>query len=175
MDSPDKTEYFVQQIAEHQNRLHGYVFSLLGDHSRAADVLQETNMILWRKIGEFDMDKPFLPWAFTIARFQVLAHLRDSKRERVLLDAELAESISAVAEKQASRVDLLQEALRPCLETLSENNRELIEKKYLRSMSVRDIATAVDRTVGAVKLALLRSRRHLADCVQLRLASEGEQ
>ena len=91
MTRTDKTEHFVQQLATHQNRLYGYVYSLLGDHSRAADVLQETNIVLWRKIDEFQTDKSFLPWAFAIARFQVLAHLRDHNRDRLLLDAELAE------------------------------------------------------------------------------------
>lgn len=174
MSVTDKTEHFVQQLAEHQNRLYGYVFSLLGDHARAADVLQETNMVLWRKIDEFDVDKPFLPWGFAIARFQVLANVRDQKRDKLLLDAELAEAISAEAETQADQLDELRGALRPCLETLTTGNRELIERRYLRSMSIAELADAVDRSVSAVKVALMRSRRRLAECIQVRLAAEGE-
>ena len=75
MSASDKTEQFVQQLAENQNRLYGYVYSLVGDHAQAADVVQETNMVLWRKLDEFDPQRPFLPWAFTIGRFQVLAHI----------------------------------------------------------------------------------------------------
>ena len=175
MTESDKTEHFVQQLAEHQNRLYGYVFSLLGDHSRAADVLQETNMVLWRKIGEFDAEKPFLPWAFAIARFQVLAHPRDQKRDRLLLDAELAAAISEEAGKQTGTLDEFRQALRLCLDTLTAGNRELVERRYVKSMSIADIAAAVDRTVSAVKVALMRSRRQLADCIEVRMAAEGEQ
>lgn len=174
MTESDTTEHFVQQLAKHQNRLYGYVFSLLGDHSRAADVLQETNLVLWRKIGEFNADRPFLPWAFAIARFQVLAHLRDRKRDRLLLDAELAATISEEAETQAGQLDEFRQALRICLETLTAGNRELVEQRYLKSMSIAEISTTVDRTVSAVKVGLMRSRRHLADCIQMRLAAEGE-
>ncbi|MHC4875320.1 MAG: sigma-70 family RNA polymerase sigma factor [Planctomycetota bacterium] len=174
MTESDKAEQFVQQLAEHQNRLYGYVFSLLGDHTRAADVLQETNMILWRKVDEFDVARPFLPWAFAIARFQVLAHVRDQKRDKLLLDAELAEAISGEAETQTDQLEQLRKALRPCLETLTSTNRELIEQRYLRSMSIAELAAAVDRSVSAVKVALMRSRRHLAECIQVRLATEGE-
>ncbi len=174
MTDSDKTEHFVQELATHQNRLYGYVYSLLGDHSRAADVLQETNLVLWRKIDEFQIDKAFLPWAFAIARFQVLAHLRDKKRDRLLLDAELAEAICEESERQAEKLDDLREALRPCLTTLTDGNRELVERKYFRGMSVADIAFEVDRTVSAVKVALLRSRRHLSDCIQRRLTAEGD-
>lgn len=174
MTGSDNTEHFVQQLAEQQNPLYGYIYSLLGDHSRTADVLQETNMVLWRKIDEFDCDRPFLPWAFAVARFQVLAHLRDDKRDRMLLDAELAEVISDESAKQAGQLDHFREALRPCMETLTVSNRDLIEKKYFRSMTIAEIAASVDRTVSAVKVALLRCRRHLAECVEGRLAAEGE-
>ena len=174
MASSDKTEHFVQQLATHQNRLYGYVFSLLGDHSRTADVLQETNIVLWRKIDEFQADKAFLPWAFTIARFQVLAHLRDRKRDRLLLDAELVETISVETERQAEHLDQFREALRPCMGTLSDGNRDLVERRYFRAMSIAEIAQEVDRTASAVKVALLRSRRHLSECIQRRMLAEGD-
>lgn len=173
MTSQDNTEHFVQQLTAHQNRLHGYVFSLLGDHSRAADVLQETNFVLWRKIGEFEVDKPFLPWAFAIARFQVLAHLRDQKRDRLLLDAELVEAVSVESERQAEHLEELRHALRPCLTTLTAGNRDLVERRYFRGMSIANIAQDVDRTVSSVKVALLRSRRFLSECIQRRMVAEG--
>ncbi len=173
MEPSDKSETFVRELTEHQNRLYGYVFSLLGDHSRAADVVQETNLVLWRKIDEFQPDRPFLPWAFAIARFQVLAHLRDKQRDRLLLDAELAEALSSEAARQAGQLDSLREALRPCLRALTATNRELIEGRYFRAMSVADLAASSDRSVGAVKVALLRIRRQLAACVENRLATEG--
>lgn len=172
MTDSEKTEYFVQQLAEHQNRLYGYVFSLVGDHSRAADVLQETNIVLWRKIDEFQIDRPFLPWSFAIARFQVLAHLRDRKRDRLLLDAELAEAISEESGRQAGQLDRFREALRPCMETLTAGNRNLVEHRYFRELSIAEIAETVERTASSVKVALLRSRRHLAECIQMRLAAE---
>lgn len=172
MSASDKTEQFVQQLAENQNRLYGYVYSLVGDHAQAADVVQETNMVLWRKLDEFDPQRPFLPWSFAIARFQVLAHIRDRKRDRMLLDEELAEALSVEAERQAGQLEGIRKALRPCLETLTAGNRELIEKKYFRGLSIQAIAEAVERTAGSVKVALLRTRRHLAECIEGRLAAE---
>lgn len=172
MSASDKTEQFVQQLAENQNRLYGYVYSLVGDHAQAADVVQETNMVLWRKLGEFDPQRPFLPWAFAIARFQVLAHIRDRKRDRLLLDEELAQALSVEAERQAGQLEGIRKALRPCLETLTAGNRELIEKKYFRGLSIQAIADAVERSAGSVKVALLRTRRHLAECIEGRLAAE---
>ncbi len=174
MNETNVTEQFVRQLTDHQNRVYGYVYSLLGNHSQANDVVQETNLVLWRKIDEFDPQKSFLPWALAIARFQVLAHLRDRKRDRLLLDAELAEAVSREAERQADSFEDVRAALRPCLQTLTDSSRDLVERRYFRGMSIAEISQAVDRTMSSVKVALLRSRRHLADCIQTRLTTEGE-
>ncbi|QEG22458.1 sigma-70 family RNA polymerase sigma factor [Mariniblastus fucicola] len=173
MAPSEKSERFVSLLTEHQNRIYGYVYSLLGDHSRASDVVQEVNLTLWRKIDEFEDDRPFLPWAFGVARFQVLAHLRDRKRDRLLLDAELAESLSGQLEKSATQIDSVRVALRGCLQELSPSNRQLIEERYFKALPVEQVAQTSDRTVGAIKVALLRIRRQLAQCVQKRSAMEG--
>jgi len=170
---PQNSEQFVRQLTESQNRIYGYVYSLLGDHSRSADVVQEVNLVLWRKIGEFDSSRPFLPWAFGIARMQVLAHLRDSKRDRLLLDAELAESLSPQVETASAQFDAVHAALRNCLQELSPKNRQLIESRYFHQQSVVHVAESAGRTTGAVKVALLRIRQSLADCVRRRIAAEG--
>ncbi len=173
METSDTTEQFVRNLTEHQNRLYGYVYSLLGDRNRAADVVQETNLVMWRKANEFQPDKPFLPWAFAIARFQVLAHLRDHKRDRMLLDAELVEILSEDTQRTASQIDSIRDALRQCLLLQTPGNRELIEQRYHGAMSIADIAEAMNRTVGSIKVALLRVRRQLAECIQHRLATES--
>jgi RNA polymerase sigma-70 factor, ECF subfamily len=172
MDEPDTNEQFVGQLTEHQNRIYGYVYSLLGDHSRAADVVQETNLVLWRKIDEFQPDRPFLPWAFAIARFQVMACLRDRKRDRLLLDAELVEVMSDEVERKAEQLDAIRAALRHCLQALSTSNRDLVDRRYYRGMSLATVSAATDRSIGSIKVALLRIRQQLAECVQKRLTAE---
>lgn len=167
---PDTTEKFVHQLTENQNRLFAYIFSLLGDHSRAADVLQETNLVLWRKLDEFRPEAPFLPWAFAVARFQVMAHLRDHKRDRCLLDAELIEAFGDQLETHAARIEETQAALRDCLRALGDENRALIEQRYFHSQSIQAIAGSLNRGVSAVKVALLRARRQLGTCIEKRLA-----
>ncbi|WP_085979977.1 sigma-70 family RNA polymerase sigma factor [Rhodopirellula sallentina] len=169
MTAENKTEQFVQHLTEHQTRLYGYVYSLLGNHSRASDVVQETNLVLWRKIDEFDPGKPFTPWAFGIARYQVLSNIRDHGRERLLVDSELAEQLSGVLEIEMERLDDYRVPLRTCLGRLDEENRALIHRRYFREQSIADIAESVGRTNGAVKVALTRVRQKLFKCVSQQL------
>ncbi|EMI41471.1 RNA polymerase sigma-70 ECF-like, Rhodopirellula baltica [Rhodopirellula sp. SWK7] len=165
----NRTEQFVQHLTEHQPRLYGYVYSLLGNHSRASDVVQETNLVLWRKIDEYDPAKPFSSWAFGIARYQVLSSIRDQGRERVLIDSELAEQLSGILEVEMDRLDEYRTPLRHCLARLDEEHRALIHQRYFREQSIADIAAALGRTSGAVKVALTRVRQKLFRCVSEQL------
>ncbi|MEM8668993.1 MAG: sigma-70 family RNA polymerase sigma factor [Planctomycetota bacterium] len=175
IESPrGKSERFVRQLTEHQNRLYGYVYSLLGDHARASDVVQETNLVLWRKIDEFDPEKPFVPWAFATARFQVLAHLRDQNRDRVLLDAELAESLSGQVSDQASQIDSVRQALRGCMQRLSEEHQQMLHSRYSTGKPIAEMATISGRSVSSIKVSLMRIRRQLSECIENRLATEAD-
>ncbi len=173
MDQSEATERFVRNLTENQTRLYGYIYSLLGDHSKTADVVQETNLVLWRKLDEFQTQASFLPWAFAIARFQVLAHLRDQNRDRVLLDAELVESMSHDIERHSEKIESMREALRQCLQSLTEKNRQLIEFRYFHCQSIQELAGATNRSESAMKVALMRIRRQLTECVRKRLATES--
>lgn len=51
MDQPDKE--FVYQRTDWQYRLFGYLVTLLASLHDARDVLQETNLVLWRKMSDF--------------------------------------------------------------------------------------------------------------------------
>ena len=113
-------QYFLSVTAI-QNRLHAYILSLLADPVAAQDVLQETNLVLIRKADDFQSDASFESWAYNTARFQVLAHLRDRKRDRLVLTRGLCREAcsgrrGAMAEETERRIQLLG----GCVERLSE-------------------------------------------------------
>ncbi len=166
-------EAFIRQLTEHQTRIYAYIFSLLGNHDRAADVLQETNIVLLRKYAEVQPGERFLFWAFSVSKFQVLAHLRDRKRDRLLLDPELIELVSKEVELIAVTLPEQQQALRGCLTKLSEVNQELVRRRYFADESIDVIASAMDRSQSAVKVALLRVRRHLQECITATMMAKG--
>ncbi|MCB1242244.1 MAG: hypothetical protein H7A54_05920 [Akkermansiaceae bacterium] len=66
MPPQDPKEIFIRSLTESQNRLYGYVYSLLGSHQAAAEVLQMTNLVLWRKLDEFRAGSDFIPWAICV-------------------------------------------------------------------------------------------------------------
>ena len=173
MDDAEHQQQFVLQLTECQNRIYAYIFSMLGDHARASDVLQETNLVLWQRAKDWSCGAPFLPWAFAVARFQVLANLRDRSRERCILDSELIETLSQDVAAESSRLEETRVALRGCLSQLTEQNRSMIQLRYEHGKSIVTIAETLQRSEEAVKVTLLRIRRSLHACVTKQLSTDA--
>lgn len=164
-------EMIVGLIARHQPEIHRYILSLLPDRMLADDVAQETNLVLWRKAAEYDPAQPFLPWALTVALYQVKAARRDAGRDRHVFDDSLVELLAAEhGDPEEARMNLDQ-ALESCLRELPEKQRQLILARYAPGASVRDLAAARKQTPTATSLVLLRIRKALELCIERKLAA----
>lgn len=166
------SEQFVTLLTRSQPSLYAYILSILPDAARAEDVLQETNVTLWRKAGEFEPGTAFLAWACKVAWFKVLSTRRRLARDRHCFGDEL---LDYLAERQAQRAEELEPrraALRSCIAKLPEAQRRLLRDRYRPGASVRDIARDSNRTVGVVSQTLYRIRTALQECIQGSL-SEG--
>jgi RNA polymerase sigma-70 factor (ECF subfamily) len=160
---------FPELLAGHQQRLLSYVVSLLGDADSAWDVLQETNRVLLEKRDEFQDGTSFTNWALTVAQFQTMAWLRDQKRDRILVTSEIVELMAADALALQPVDDLRQQALLVCLESISDDHRELVHLRYGRSETLTELSRQTGRSVNALKQLFYRVRNTLANCVKLRL------
>ena len=164
-------EKIVGLIARHQAELHRYILSLLPDRMLADDVLQETNLVLWRKAAEYDPAQSFLPWALTIAFYQVKAARRDAGRDRHVFDDSLVEILAAEHREADPSDGELEQALEKCLRELSEKQRQLILARYEPGASVQDLAAERNQTPTALSLVLLRIRKALESCIERKLAT----
>ena len=175
MPSSSIRESFIEALNSNQGSLYGYIYSLLRDHHGASDVLQESNLVLWDKIDEFRVGAPFLPWAFAIARFQVMAYLRDQKRRRkVLLDTDTVELLAEDAEAVAAQHPQMGKALVACLGKLPQKQRSLVKKRYFQGMRMRELSEAVGQTESALKSNLFRIRKALRSCIDRKIKLEDK-
>lgn len=159
---------FAGHIIENQKRLYGYIHSLIGNSTTAWDVLQETNMILWKKQQEFRPGSSFQAWSMATARFQVLAFLRDRKRDPLaVMTPELLESMTATAEAEAACYPERLTALAKCRRELTDKCRQLLDLHYEQGLSMKSIAEQLNQSPSAVKQAIFRTRRVLLDCIQM--------
>lgn len=165
MENPE----YSRLIIEGQQRLFGFVYGLLGDNAAAWDVLQETNIILWQKQGQFELGTNFDAWARRIARFQTLAYLRDRKRMPLdLMTPEVLESFGDELEEELDpeEMDEKLSVLAKCRDKLKERSQKILELYYEQNLSVQQVADAVSMNPNATKQALLRIRRSLQGCLE---------
>lgn len=163
---------FVIQITKCQRQLHAFILSMVWNATEADDVLQETNLVLWEKVAEFDASRPFLPWAMRFAQFQALAWLKRHRRqtERFVFDDDLAKLLADEAAMHEPAFDVRQHALASCLQKLPSEQRRLIARRYEPGGSVNAMAEKAKTTAKAVSDRLRRIRHALLGCIEKTIA-----
>ena len=77
---------FAAKLTKVQFELRVYIATLTCDLQYVEDILQETNVYILRKADTYDSSRPFLPWAKTMAKYQVLRWRKDRDRDKLVLD-----------------------------------------------------------------------------------------
>ena len=173
MPPPLDESRFIEALARHQPALEAFCHANLANREDAREVLQTTCVKLWQKAADWDPDTEFLPWAFTVARFTVLSHFRDKKRDRLVFDEDVIQAMAEDTEAAAAAYDHRREALVKCLKKLNQKQAALIRNHYTANQSLREIAEASDRSLSAVKMALLRIRQQLSACIERQIGTNS--
>ena len=157
---------FIEASTRHQPALEAFCHANLANREDAQEVLQATCVKLWQKSADWDPNTDFLPWAFTVARFTLLSHYRDQKRDRLVFDEDVIQAMAGDTEQAASAFDERREALAKCLGKLDQWPRSLLHDYYTVSQSLKEIAKTSGRSLSSVKMTLLRIRQKLSACIE---------
>jgi RNA polymerase sigma-70 factor (ECF subfamily) len=166
------TPEFARLLAGAQSSLYAFIVSLMAGRQEAADVLQETNLKLCREFGRYDPARPFLNWALTVARFEVMAWRTRQSRSRLILDDDVVARVAAHLETAPPSAEKELVALEACLQKLAPHHRAIVEERYRQGSTVRAIALRKGEPENAVAAMLYRIRRTLHDCITATLAQE---
>src|SRR5262249_34859663 len=83
-DPAGRTELFIRLLGQSHRSLHLYVMSLVPNRNDAEDILQQTNLVLWREFHQFEPGTNFTAWACRVAFNQVLAWRKRRQRDRLV-------------------------------------------------------------------------------------------
>jgi RNA polymerase sigma-70 factor, ECF subfamily len=155
----------VRLLTSHQLDLYLYVRSLVLDPHEVAEVVQETNLVLWERREEFGTIRDFRAWAFQIARNKLLQRRDLRKRKCVCFSDALVDELALQAPQYASIDNDLIDGLRRCVAQLAARDHELLGRRYSSQDSCESIAEVIGRPVTWVYNALRRIRHELLDCM----------
>ena len=145
--------------------LRAFAISLTGNHSLAADLVQDTLLKAWSHRQDFQEGTNLRAWLFTILRNTYFSGIRKSRREVQDIDGEAAGRLVSQPE-QLGHLEF--EDFRVALQQLSADQREAILLVGAEGFSYEEAATVCGCAVGTVKSRVNRARIRLAELMSAR-------
>lgn len=175
MSGSASEEEFVSELTAHQAALQAFVISLMPGYEGVDEVVQRTNIILWKKRETYQCGTNFRAWAFTSAKWTLRAYLKEKKRANwLVVDEELTDLVmDKMMTKAPELPSSTHSALRLCLERLRPIDHDLLISHYEGAEALAEIAKRTGRTVGTLKVTLFRLRAIMRRCIAERLAIWG--
>ena len=169
---------FISLLTQHQMGLRGFIISLLPGCDEVNDILQETNIVLWKKRKHFKAGTNFKAWAFTVAKNKVKQYqskLYKAGKRNALIAENDNRFINAVADAQSVILDTDHElrALELCMQSLSEQERELVSIRYASRYGLKQYAEKIGSSAEYLRVSLSRIRAKLKTCIEKRMFLEG--
>jgi RNA polymerase sigma-70 factor (ECF subfamily) len=173
MADGDETAYRLFYDA-YFDRLLRYLLVVTGGNEEAArEALQLALVRVVRHVKAFEAEEKFWSWLTVLARSALADESRKRRRYFAFLEKFTRQQETGPAAMDNGEAD---EQLRALLESkltaLPEDERQLVEQKYILHRSVREIAGGQQTTEKAVESRLSRVRRKLKDAVLAELKNE---
>ena len=162
----DMESRFTTVLRETHPHVRAYVAGLGVPLADVDDIAQEAYIAYYRRIASLPEDLLPIRWLKRTARNRAMDYFRRASRAAArrqalaeLMDPDENQASAPGADERSLR------ALRVCLERLTARSRRLISLRYEEHLSSVEAAARTDMTAGAIRIALLRARRVLRDCV----------
>jgi RNA polymerase sigma-70 factor (ECF subfamily) len=165
----------IREAFRYQSALTSYAYGMLRDWSLAKDVVQDAFVLLLEKYGDNDPAAGVFPLMKKIVHFKALETLRKRKREVVVEDEELNRLVGDTLQAMVGEEEALQHnrrlgALHECMSLLDAGTKHLMVAFYWKRQSCEELAPVLRRQAPALRVALMRIREKLRDCMDQRLA-----
>jgi RNA polymerase sigma factor (sigma-70 family) len=140
-------------------KLYGFIFSRTSSREIAEDLSQEIFIKVIERIASFDPKKgKFTLWFWRLARNALIDYYRQKKAIPFSHFDEVEVAEMAIGEIPDTDIVMAHKELRSMIKTLSEEEQELFELRFVADMSYRDIAKLLERPEGTLRVAALRLR-----------------
>lgn len=171
-------EAFAELVRMHQRNVRVYLSRFVHAPDAIDDVAQEVFVTAYRSLAEHRDEAALLPWLLGIARHRALHFLRGEARRQRREGRGLAAALAGwrherleqdPPDQHAPETEL--RALRECLQELPRHGRRLVKDHYFKKQTAEAIAGRLGKKGNAVRMALLRIRSLLSECIRRKLSS----
>ena len=166
---------FDELLNRHRSRVFAYILKLVKSKDVADDIFQETfvKAIMTIRQGRYTESGRISSWLIRIAHNLVIDYYRQNKSESTVSSDNDEVDILNRRELADDNIEDLMvssqiyEDVRRIMESLPEAQREVLEMRFYRDMSFKEIAEAtnvsINTALGRMRYAVLNMRRIAAE------------
>lgn len=158
-------------LSRYQSVIHSYIYFIVRNKELTEDIFQETfvKVIMTIKQGRYTENGKFKAWITRIAHNLIIDNFRQERNENWVSNDEVEIDLfnniqlcDGTVEDRLVRRQVLSDVKR-LVNHLPENQREVLEMRYYRDMSFKEIADAtgvsINTALGRMRYAILNMRR----------------
>lgn len=180
----DDKPAFAHLVSRYQRELYHFLVRFLGNRAAAEDVFQETFLQVHQSAEQFDLQRRFRPWLFTIAANKARDLIRSqARRPTSPLQAsvnpgesdsgefiDLMQSAASMPSEPMERQEL-QQQVQQTVQGMPEHLREILLLSYFHQFPYKQISEILDIPLGTVKSRLHAAVAHFADRWRINMAN----
>lgn len=132
---------------------------MLKDRERALDEVQNIFVKVMQKLSYFNAHSRFSTWLYAITHNHCIDAIRKQGRHPAVLGMD--EEVANRGKDEGGWVSEREERilrLEHILDQLPKGDRELLQMKYLNGQKIKDISEYLNKSEGAIKMALSRAK-----------------
>lgn len=161
---------FAELVSKYQSKVYTTIFLIVKDRYLSEDLTQDVFIKAIDKImaGKYNDEGKFGPWIGRIAHNLAIDSFRRSKRSKEIVTEDGSPLFSNMDFKEDSFEDLqiqmdTNAKLRVLIETLPENQKEVLVMRHYAEMSFHEIAeqtgVSINTALGRMRYALINLRK----------------
>ncbi len=161
---------FTELYEAHVDRIHRHVRYRVGDPDVAEDITAQVFLRAWQAIHRYrpQAGRPFIAWLFTIANHLIVDHHRRSRHTLTGIAAG-RHAVAALDPEEAALNADLQAQIAAALRQLKPEYQLIIALRLLEDMDYEEIAHALGKKPGALRVTLFRA----LNALRAELAARG--
>ena len=153
----------------YQPKIYRFVLVKVGRREEAEDLTHQVFLSAWTNIGRYeDLGFPFGSWLYRIARNAVVEFYRGRRNDVSLekTDPEQFVMQASVHADLAGKMDF--EKVKSAIGELKPEYQDVILMRFVEDMPVKEVAAAMEKSEGAVKVIQHRAIKQLQNILGVR-------
>jgi len=140
------------------------------NEDEAEDITIKTFSKAFDKIDLYNENYNFKTWLISISKNIFLDHLRKQRTETISINKSASEAYKIFDESPSAEDQLIIEQnllqLKHFIKQLKPHYQEIINLRYFREMTYKEIADVLNEPINNVKVKLLRAKKLLAEIIK---------